>query len=136
MRNKIYCILCFLLSILLLGCGQKHVEGEPDVVSSMKINRDEILTVVANRDVIEEKQEFAEFLIQKCKDNSFQSIKFSTDYGYATSLYLRVYLWRDQIQEQDPVMIVKYVPVDWENNYDIVHNPDKFHTYIDGKKIE
>lgn len=136
MKEIKYSILCLLLISLLFGCAQKHVEDEPDVVSSIKINRDETLTVVANRDIIEEKEEFAELLIQKCKENSFQSIKFSTDYGYATSLHLQVYLWRDQIQEQEPVMVVKYIPVDRENNYDIIHNPDKFHMYIDGKKIE
>lgn len=134
MREIKYSILCLLLSSLLLGCSQEHVEGEPDVISSMKINHDETLTVVANRDVIEDKKEFAELLIRKYQENSFQSIKFSTDYGYATSLDLQIYLWRDQIRGQDPVMTVKYIPIDRENNYDIVHNPDKFHMYIDENK--
>ncbi|RGI15436.1 hypothetical protein DXD06_05335 [Roseburia sp. TF10-5] len=90
------------------------------------MNHDETLTVVANRDTIEDKEKFAELLIKKCKDNSFQSIKFSTDYGYATSLELQVYLWSDQIKGRDPVMEIEYLPVEWGKEYDIVHNSENF----------
>lgn len=47
----------------------------------------------------------ADDIVKKCKDNSFQSVRFSTDYGYATSLNLRVYLWEDEIEGQEPVMV-------------------------------
>ena len=65
----------------------------------------------------------ADDIVKKCKDNSFQSVRFSTDYGYATSLNLRVYLWEDEIEGQEPVMVVEYKPVEWEMDYDIVHDP-------------
>lgn len=137
MKRKEYTILCLILIMLVLsGCGQKHKEGEPDVISSTKTNLDEMLTVVANRNLIEDREEFAKLLIRKCKDNSFQSIKFSTDYGYATSLNLRIYLWEDEIEGKEPVMVVKYIPVEWGKEYDIVHDPEKFQMYIDGELIE
>ena len=99
MKRKKHTLLCLLLAVAFVsGCAQKHKEGEPDVISSMKMNQDEILTVVANRNQIEDKEDFAKFLVEKCKDNSFQSVRFSTDYGYATSLNLRVYLWEDEIE--------------------------------------
>ena len=44
---------------LVSGCAQKHKEGEPDVISSMKMNQDETLTVVANRKQIEDKDYIA-----------------------------------------------------------------------------
>ena len=107
MKRKKYALICLLLAAAFVsGCAQKHKEGEPDVISSMKMNQDEILTVVANRNQIEDKEDFAKFLVEKCKDNSFQSVRFSTDYGYATSLNLRVYLWEDEIEGQEPVMVV------------------------------
>ena len=106
------------------------------MISSIKTNRDEMLTVVANRDKIEDKEEFANLLIEKCKDNSFQSIKFSTDNGYATSLDISVYCWKDEIDGQDPVMVVEYKPVEWGKDYDIMHDPDKFELYIDGELME
>ncbi len=137
MKRKEYLILCPILVLLLFSrYVQKHKEGEPDVISSMQINLDEVRIVVANRDLIEDKEEFARLLIQKCRDDSFQSVKLSTDYGYATSLKLRVYLWERQIEGQEPVMIVEYIPVEWGQQYDIVHDPEKFQLYIDGELIE
>ena len=100
------------------------------------MNQDETLTVVANRKQIEDKEDFAKLLVKKCKDNSFQSVKFSTDYGYATSLNLRVYLWEDEIEGQEPVMVVEYKPVEWGQDYDIVHDPEKFQMYVDGELME
>ena len=72
----------------------------------------------------------------KDKDNSFQSVRFSTDYGYATSLNLRVYLWEDEIEGQEPVMVVEYKPVEWGMDYDIVHDPEKFQMYVDGELMK
>lgn len=91
----------------------------------MKTNQDEILTVLANRDQIEDNEKFARLLIEKCEDNFFQSVKFFTDYGYATSLDLRVYLWKDEVEGREPVMVVEYKPVEWGKCYDIVHDSDK-----------
>ena len=116
MRRINYSILCLVFVVFLVsGCRQNHIEGEPDVISSRKMNHDETLTVVANRDTIEDKEKFAELLI-----------KFSTDYGYATSLELQVYLWSDQIKGRDPVMEIEYLPVEWGKEYDIVHNSENF----------
>lgn len=137
MKRKKHTLLCLLLAATLVsGCAQKHKEGEPDVISSMKINQDETLTVVANRNQIEDKENFAKLLIKKCKDNSFQSVRFSTDYGYATSLNLRVYLWEDEIEGQEPVMVVEYTPIEWNEEYDIVNDSEMFQLYVDGKLIE
>ena len=91
MKGKLFMIMVLLFVMINVpGCENRHKEGEPDVISSMKFNRDEMLLVVANREQIEDKEEFAKYLVEKCKDNSFQSVKFSTDYGYSTSLEIRV----------------------------------------------
>ena len=137
MKRKKHTLLCLLLAAAFVsGCAQKHKEGEPDVISSMKMNQDETLTVVANRKQIEDKEDFAKLLVKKYKENSFQSVRFSTDYGYATSLNLRVYLWEDEIEGQEPVMVVEYKPVEWGMDYDIVHDPEKFQMYVDGELME
>lgn len=125
----------------LVACGisknkEEHVPDEPNVICSMKMNQDEHLTVVANRDEIEDKVEFAKLLVKMCQENSFHTIKFSTDYGYATSLDMRVYLWKDEIEGNDPVMQVEYKPVEWNKEYDIVNNPDMFELYVDGELVE
>ena len=75
-------------------------------------------------------------MIEMCKENSFHTIKFSTDRGYATNVDMRVYLFQDKIEGHGPVMIVKYEPVEYGKGYDIVHNPDQFKLTIDGKTYE
>lgn len=124
------------MAVLFFGCVQKYKRMEPDVVSCMKINRDETLTVVANCSKIEDKIEFAKLLVDMCKENSFGSIKFRTDYGYATSLELRVYLDEQEIESHKPVMNVEYKPVRWGEGYDIVNDLDMFRLYVDGKQVE
>lgn len=116
--------------------SEEDVPMAPDVVSSISMNRDQYLTVVANRDNIEDKEEFAKLLIEMCKENSFHTIKFSTDRGYTTSVDMRVYLFQDKIEGHEPVMIVKYEPIEYGKGYDIVHNPDQFKLTIDGKTYE
>ena len=75
-------ILIIVVGILYGKSVSSHKESEPDVVSTFSMNRDESLTVVANREHIEDKEAFARELLQMYKDNSFYSIKFSTDRGY------------------------------------------------------
>ncbi|WP_242973286.1 hypothetical protein [Mediterraneibacter gnavus] len=129
-----------LLVAFLVACGNNdenaHIPGEPDVISSIRSNNDENLVVIANRDEIEDKVEFAKLLVKMCQDNSFQTIKFSTDFGYATSLDMRVYLWKDEVEGNDPIMTVEFKPIEWNQEYDIVNNPEMFELYVDGELIE
>lgn len=132
-----------LLSVALLACGKTevsddvaHIAGEPDVINSIRSGNDERITVVANRDEIEDKEEFARMLVNMCQENSFKTIKFSTDFGYATKLNMRVYLWRDEIEGKEPVMTVDFEPIDWKQEYDIVNNPEEFELYVDGELVE
>lgn len=142
MNKKCIWVLC-VMAVLIITMeyfikpnSEEDVSMAPDVVSSISMNRDQYLTVVANRDNIEDKEEFAKLLIEMCKENSFHTIKFSTDRGYATNVDMRVYLFQDKIEGHEPVMIVKYEPVEYGKGYDIVHNPDQFKLTIDGKTYE
>lgn len=142
MNKKCIWVLC-VMAVLIITMeyfikpnSEEDVPMAPDVVSSISMNRDQYLTVVANRDNIEDKEEFAKLLIEMCKENSFHTIKFSTDRGYATNVDMRVYLFQDKIEGHGPVMIVKYEPVEYGKGYDIVHNPDQFKLTIDGKTYE
>ncbi len=88
----------------------KYKEGEPDVVGSFSMNRDENLTVVANRKNISDKEAFARLLLKMYKENSFHSIKFSTDHGYATSLDMTVYSWKEDIENGKSIMQIEFRP--------------------------
>lgn len=87
MNKKRICIVCVIV-IFAITTGylfekksKEEISMEPDGVSSISMNRDQYLTVVANRDRIEDKEEFAKLLVKMCRENSFHTIKFSTDRG-------------------------------------------------------
>ena len=75
-------------------------------------------------------------LLQMYTDDSFHSTKFSTDRGYATSLDMNIYLWKEDIEDGESVMTAEYRPVEYGKDYDVVNNPDKFQLYINGKEVE
>lgn len=64
-----------------------------------------------------------------CRENSFHTIKFSTDRGYATSVNMRVYLWKDEIEGNEPVMVVEYKTTGYGEEYDIVHDQSSLFVY-------
>ena len=76
-----------------------------------------------------------ENFLQMYKDDSFHSTKFSTDRGYATSIDMNIYLWKEDIEDGESVMTAEYRPVEYGKDYDVVNNPDKFQLYIDGKEV-
>ena len=86
--------------------------------------------------VLDIREAFARELLQMYKENSFHSTKFSTDRGYATSLDMNIYLWKEDIEDGESVMTAKYRPVEYGKEYDVVNNPYKFQLYIDGKNVE
>ena len=141
MDKKRICIVCVIMIFVIMAGyhfekkSGEEISMEPDVVSSISMNRDQYLTVVANRDRIEDKEEFAKLLVKMCRENSFHKIKFSTDRGYATGVNMRVYLWKDEIEGNDPVMVVEYKTTGYGEEYDIVHDPEQFDLFIDGNCV-
>ena len=128
------CMLGFgaFLIIFIAVCWRNNtiVYGEPDVKNSMSFNREQHLTVIAYRNKIEDKEAFAEELIQMCKDNSFKTIKFSTDRGYATGIYMNVYLTEKDWKNGKKVMEVEYTQGPGKLEYDIINNPEEFELIV------
>jgi hypothetical protein len=140
-KKRMVMILMLLITVTAIGCGKSHQQGEPDVVNTITTNygedySEESIKVVANRDTIEDKAAFASKLVDMYKENSFQSVQFSTDRGYATSLHMKVYLWKDEIEGNKPFMTVDYSPIEGADHCDVVHNPDQYQLYIDGEPAE
>lgn len=92
-----------LVVAVMIGIGlegeERRVEGEPDVISSMIVNNEQYLTVVANRNKIENEEEFTKLLIKMYEENSFHSVKFSTDLVDTEMVYMEVYSWRDGVKK-------------------------------------
>lgn len=129
MKKMIYIMLCLIL-ILMIFQSKKYFETEPDVVNSIKFNQDETLTVVANRNFIVNKKEFAMTLVAMRLNNSFKSMKFSDDYGYIQNLTMNVYFGEVEINEGQPFMIVEYRPIDETSDYNMIDNPEMYELYV------
>ena len=110
---KMVVAIVFVLAVM-IGIGleeeERSVEGEPDVISSMIVNNEQYLTVVANRNEIEKEEEFKKLLIRMYEENSFHSVKFSTDISDPETVYMKLYPFRETIKEKetDPILEFKY----------------------------
>lgn len=142
MNKKRICIVCvIMIFVIMTGYhfekkSEEELSMEPDVVSSISMNRDQYLTVVANRDRIEDKEEFAKLLVKMCRENSFHTIKFSTDRGYATEIHMQVYLCEEDIEDANVVMEIDYVQRECNEKYDIYYYPEEFVLYVDGEAVK
>ncbi|MDY3016279.1 MAG: hypothetical protein SOR79_03895 [Blautia sp.] len=141
MDKKRICIVCVIMVFSIMTGylfekkSKEEISMEPDVVSSISMNRKQYLTVVANRDRIEDKEEFAKLLVKMCRDNSFHTIKFSTDRGYATGIHMQVYLCDNDIEDAKVAMKIDYVQREYNEKYDICNNPEQFELLVDGEVI-
>ena len=142
MNKKCIWVLC-VMAVLIITMeyfikpnSEEDVPMAPDVVSSISMNRDQYLTVAANRDNIEDKEEFAKLLIEMCKENSFHTIKFSTDREYATGIHMQVYLCDNDIEVAKMAMKIDYLQREYNENYDICYYPEKFVLYVDGEAVK
>ena len=106
------------------------IYAEPDVCNSISFNREQHLTVIAHRSRIDDKEVFAEELIQMCKDNSFKTIKFSTDRGYATGIHMDVYLTEKDWKKGNKIMEVDYTQGPGKLEFDIINNPEEFELIV------
>ena len=124
-------ILCFLVMMVsIISINGMDINKEPDLVNSISFNRDYCLTVIAHLNEIENKEAFAKELIQMCRDNSFKTIKFSTDLGHATELRMTVYLTEADWKNGESAMNVSYTQKSLSREYDIVNNPEKFELVV------
>ena len=141
MTKKRICIVCVIMvfgimtGYLFEKKSEENIPMEPDVVSSISMNRDQYLIVVANRDKIEDKEEFAELLVQMCRENSFHTIKFSTDRGYATGIHMQVYLCDNDIKEAKVAMKIDYVQRVYNEEVDIRNSQKEFELHVDGELV-
>ena len=139
MNKKRICIVCvIMIFVIMTGYhfekkSEEEISMEPDVVSSISMNQDQYLTVVANRDRIEDKEEFAKLLVKMCRDNSFHTIKFSTDRGYATGIHMQVYLCEEDIEDANVAMKIDYIQRKYNEKYDICNYPEQFGLFVDGE---
>lgn len=142
-EKQLLCIFAIMIVMNIIPYGTKRFKqwqeehsGIPDISSSLSVNNDHYLTVVANTGEIEDKEEFAREIIRMCQQNSFHSVRFSTDMaGYPSRLSITVYLNRKDIGNNEPVCKIEFKTNDYNEDYDIKNDADKFRLYLDGNEI-
>jgi hypothetical protein len=111
--------------------------GIPDAVSSMSSNNRQYLKVVANSDRIDDKEAFARKVIQMCQENSFHTIRFSTDVnGYPSGLSITVYLNRKDLEKGRQVCEIEFRTEEYMEDCNIKDDVEQFHLYLDGEEIK
>ena len=48
----------------------------------------------------------------------------------------RSLFWKEDIENGKSIMQIEFRPIEYGKDYDIVHNPDKYVLFIDGKEIK
>ena len=111
--------------------------GIPDAVSSVSSNNWQYLKVVANSSRIDDKEAFARKVIQMCRENSFHSIRFSTDInGYPKGVNITVYLNRKDLEKGEAVCEIEFRTEGYREDCDIKNDVEQFHLYLDGAEID
>ena len=102
------------------GQWQREHSGVPDAVSSICTGGTCRLTVVANCSRIEDGDAFAAEVVRMYHENSFHTIRFSTDVEEPEILDITVYLKRGDIGNSEPVMRIWFEADENELEYDFV----------------
>lgn len=144
-RKRLFLCTFAILIVMMIPFGRKKYEqwqeehsGIPDAVSSMAIGGDLCLTVIANTSEIEDKEALAREIIHKCIDNSFTSIRLSTDInGYPASLKINVHLNRKDLEmRKEPVCKIEFETDASNESRNIKDNADEYHLFVDDEEVK
>ncbi len=126
------CISLLLVALLSIGCARSETQSNiPDCVISNSSNDDYSLTIIANREGIEDKEAFAKELIEQVRNNGFRTIMFSfEETGYPTSLDMTVYLSEKDWKKHTSAMSVSLRQQNILDGFNIVEHYDKFQMTI------
>lgn len=106
--------------------------GIPDAVSSISDGEKCCLTVVANSGQIRDKEAFAREVIKMCMENSFRSLRFSTDIGgWPEELEIDVYLQKKDVGEEPPVFRIRAESERIESVYDSGNQLERYQIFIE-----
>ena len=114
--------------------GERIIDecGISDAVSSISDGEKCCLTVVANSGQIRDKEAFAREVIKMCMENSFRSLRFSTDIGgWPEELEIDVYLQKKDVGEEPPVFRIRAESERTERGYDSGNQLERYQIFIE-----
>ena len=126
MKKILITLICAVM--LLCACSkEEELNGIADCVNSFESNNFYNLSIIANREEINDKEQYALELIEKVKDNAFKTIMFSYDVkGFPIGLEMNVYLTEEDKTNGNLFMCVRFTQENIINEYNIVDDYEKF----------
>lgn len=104
----------------------REIKVETTTISLSDGFMEQKITIVANKLFIINKENFAKKLLEKCRENSFNSILFSYDInGYPNSIQIYVYTNPASKKLNKNYFTIVY-EANMNRHYNIKDNPDKF----------
>ena len=87
---------------------------------------EEHLTVLVNKLYVANQKACAEKIVKRCRENSFQSVRFNYDQSIPNALYVTVYASKRQAEKGKEMFSFSYLSEDRAETYNIVSDSDKF----------
>ena len=116
---------------------KKYEYKTPELVSTINSMNREYCSIILHKKHVSDKVELAVVLIDLCKENAFDNIKFATDVrGYPSSLSLNVYLTKKDFENGKQYMNVRYEMINYSKTGDIRDEITNYQLYIDNELIE
>ena len=130
-------VACVLIAISALSADNMDYENrQPDMGSTISSMNYEYCDSIAYRNQIPDKIAFARKLIEMCRENGYETIKFATDVrGYPSGLYLSVYLTKKDFENGKIYMKIKYITKTYNQNSNIKDDMEKYQLYIDNNLV-
>ncbi len=122
-----------IISGILFYCDSEKEEEMLIYSSSPMLTGDyhnERIVVVVNQRKISDRQDLAERIVQKCRDNSFKNVRFSYDLSKPNRLDVTVCLDEKEADQGEWEFQFRYVQKETDERYNIIDHPEKFRIEI------
>lgn len=121
--------------VMIIVCGAlwyyySQYSGEMDVYNTHSMMfgdyHEENITVIVNKTHIEDIQACAEEIVERCRNNDFDSVLFSYDESIPNELHATAYLNERDLKRGKAVFSLSYEQETLNSEYNIVEHPEKF----------
>ena len=130
-NQHFFLLIFFILSLSLCIFRNRQI----DILSTSHIGTSEYINIITNQYIIINKEDFAHELIDMYQNNSFKSMKLSTDFEIPTSIQFDIYQKNADLRKDKCIMEIEIKCVDNQEN---IRNSDDYaqpyQIYIDGKR--
>lgn len=121
--------------VMIIVCGTlwfyySQYSGEMDVYNTHSMMfgdyHEENITVIVNKPHIEDIQACAEEIVERCRNNDFDSVLFSYDESIPNELHATAYLNERDLKRGKEIFSLSYEQESLNSEYNIVEHPEKF----------